>query len=42
MIIKIAIAEDNDFLAKSLIEKLSLFPDRFSMKFRAKKWFRDG
>lgn len=36
MIIKIAIAEDNDFLAKSLIEKLSLFPDRFSMKFRAK------
>ncbi|MCO6447088.1 MAG: response regulator transcription factor [Ignavibacterium album] len=33
---KIAIAEDNDFLAKSLIEKLSLFPDRFSMKFRAK------
>lgn len=34
--IKIAIAEDNDFLAKSLTEKLSLFPEKFSLVFRAK------
>ncbi len=36
MKIKVAIAEDNDFLAKSLIEKLTLFPEKFSMVFRAK------
>lgn len=33
---KIAIAEDNDFLAKSLIEKLSLFKDKFEIIYRAK------
>ncbi|MDT3697467.1 MAG: response regulator transcription factor [Ignavibacterium sp.] len=36
MKVKIAIAEDNDFLAKSLIEKLALFPNKYSMVFRAK------
>lgn len=36
MKIKIAIAEDNDFLAKSLIEKLALFPEKFSMDYRAR------
>lgn len=36
MKIKIAIAEDNDFLAKSLIEKLSLFKDKFEIVYRAK------
>lgn len=33
---KIAIAEDNDFLAKSIKEKLSLFPDKFDILFRAR------
>lgn len=33
---KIAIAEDNDFLAKSIKEKLSLFPDKFDIRFRAR------
>ncbi len=36
MKIKIAIAEDNDFLAKSLIEKLALLPEKFSMDYRAR------
>lgn len=36
MKIKIAIAEDNDFLAKSLIEKLSLFKDKFEIVYIAK------
>ncbi|HQF42759.1 MAG TPA: response regulator transcription factor [Ignavibacteriaceae bacterium] len=36
MKIKIAIAEDNDFLAKSLIEKLALIPEKFSMNYRAR------
>lgn len=33
---KIAIAEDNDYLAKSLIEKFSIFKDKFEIVFRAK------
>lgn len=31
----IAIAEDNDFLAKSLLEKLNMFSDKFNVVFRA-------
>lgn len=33
---KIAIAEDNDYLAKSLIEKFSIFKDKFEIVYRAK------
>ncbi len=33
---KIAIAEDNDFLAKSITDKLALFSDKFEVSFRAK------
>ncbi len=33
---KIAIAEDNDFLAKSITDKLALFPEKFEVCFRAK------
>lgn len=33
---KIAIAEDNDYLAKSLIEKFSIFKDKFEIVFRAR------
>lgn len=36
MSIKIAFAEDNDFLAKSLTEKLKLFSDQFSLTYRAR------
>jgi len=35
MKINIAIAEDNDFLAKSLLEKLNMFSDKFNVVFRA-------
>jgi DNA-binding NarL/FixJ family response regulator len=35
MKINIAIAEDNDFLAKSLLEKLNMFSDRFDVVYRA-------
>lgn len=38
MKINLAIAEDNDFLAKSLTEKLKLFSNRFALMYRA----RDG
>ena len=34
MKINIAIAEDNDFLAKSLLEKLNMFSDKFNVVFR--------
>ena len=33
---EIAIAEDNEYLSKSLVEKLSLFPDSFSVIFVAR------
>lgn len=33
---EIAIVEDNEYLAKSLVEKLSLFPDNFNVTFIAK------
>ncbi|MFZ1517860.1 MAG: response regulator transcription factor [Ignavibacteriaceae bacterium] len=36
MKINIAIAEDNDFLATSLLEKFSMFSDKFVIKYRAK------
>ena len=36
MKIKVAIAEDNDFLATSIIEKLELFDDEIEFKFRGK------
>ncbi len=36
MKIKIAIAEDNDFLAASIIEKLELFENEIEFKFRGK------
>lgn len=36
MKINLAIAEDNDFLAKSLLEKLAMFSDKFIVKYRAK------
>ncbi len=36
MKIKVAIAEDNDFLADSIKEKLELFPDEIEFKFRGK------
>ena len=33
---KIALAEDNDYLAKSLIEKFSIFKEKFEIIYRAK------
>lgn len=36
MKINLAFAEDNDFLAKSLTEKLKLFANQFSLMFRAR------
>lgn len=33
---KIALAEDNDYLAKSLIEKFSIFKEKFEIVYRAK------
>jgi len=36
MNIKIAFAEDNDFLAKSLTEKLKLFTNQFTLMYRAR------
>jgi DNA-binding NarL/FixJ family response regulator len=36
MKINIAIAEDNDFLAKSLLEKLNIFSDKFTIVNRAR------
>lgn len=35
MTIKIALAEDNDYLAKSLLEKLEMFKDKYSVVFKA-------
>ncbi len=36
MKIKLAIAEDNEFLIKSLLEKLSIYPDKFNILFTAR------
>uniref|UniRef100_UPI0025BA1017 response regulator n=1 Tax=Ignavibacterium sp. TaxID=2651167 RepID=UPI0025BA1017 len=33
---RVAIAEDNDYLAKSLIEKFSVFKEKFEIVHRAK------